>query len=173
MKNLMRRILAFTSLSLAVACTIQQQNGNQITLQPPPFMRDQSWKAAPDACNHPRACVISNGEVRVTLMKQSPQVATALSMAPGDFYKIIVKNHSYETSGGVFSPADSAAIIADFLANKVAYTELHEIVLFGNAARRSQDNTIPLNNFGAEYRICKDFISKKPKTDSNENCPAR
>ncbi len=158
-----RNIMALAMLALA-ACTVQQENGNDLRMNLPPIFGGQQWEVTQrDELPGGRVCTLSAGEMDVTLRSQGhsivQQVGTSTPLNPGDRYHVQVAARWCETPDGRFGFAESGAIVQDLMKADVAYTEvIKQIADDRGSDIKRLGNKIPLQGFGAQYRACQRFI---------------
>jgi len=165
-----RNYLILFALSVS-ACTIQQENGNDLRLQAPPLLAGKHWQTTQQFVtqNGERVCTTSAGEMDVTQRAQGKtvtlQVATSSSLNPGDRYRIIYDNDVHETLNGesTFNPRDSQAIVADLMKGRFVYTEIQERVteLWGGREFERLGNKINLSDFKEQFKACKKFVTSR------------
>jgi len=163
----MRNIaFALSFLGLA-ACTLQQENGNDLRLTPPPILGGQSWVITQqEKIGDDRVCTVASGEMQVTQRKSGHailhQVAVAYSLNPGDSYRVIIGPQFYEAYDGHFDATDSNKIIQGLLTAGTVYTEVHTRVVSWRAPEwRNFTNKIPLAGFAVPYKDCTAFLRKR------------
>jgi len=154
-------------LLLGTACSVQQQNGNDIRLEQPFLLSNQNWKITQQAAlpEGDRVCTVSYGEMDVTQRSHNhvviQQVGTSNSLNPGDSYKILAGEHNYESLESWFDPRQSKAIIKDLMASDTIYTEARVgTTELGHAGPvlRSVDNEIFMKGFASQYKQCSRFV---------------
>jgi hypothetical protein len=151
-------------ISLA-GCTVQQQSGGDIRLNPPTVFTGQAWSITRQAAldDGSRVCTIAIGQVDVTQRSRggrvSQQVAYTQSLDPGAHFKILVGSHVYDTVEGWFSPADSLSIINDFSHAPKAYSEVRALELERrHTTYRNFDNSFDTQGFTPLYMACEQFV---------------
>lgn len=163
----MRTIATVTALGalFLAACSVEQQNGNDIRLEQPFVLSDQSWHVSEQARAPEAFCTVSAGELSVTQRLRGhaivTQVGTNNKLSPGDSYKVLAGGHNYESAQQWFSPQESRAIVSDLMANAVIYTETRRITLGAGPYYRSIDNKIPMDGFAKQYRGCEAFLKSR------------
>jgi len=161
----MRPILAlpaFLLLTAVSACTITQQNGQDLRVEGPALISGQPWHVTQQylAKDGDPVCTVSAGEMEVTQRSVNhtvvQQVATRNVLNPGQMYRLRLYGHIYETRTGWFSTADSEAIIQDMMNSNVVYTERQNQFLAVGEPRLS--NSINTDDFAQQYALCKKFM---------------
>src|SRR5579872_4752128 len=88
---------------LLSACTIQQQNGNQWNLEPPPLLVGNQWHVSrQENVPRERVCVVSSGEMYIAQHAKGNsivmQIGVYTPLGAGDFYRVIVGGDVHETA---------------------------------------------------------------------------
>jgi hypothetical protein len=166
-ENPMRPIVLILSLLGLAACTMSQENGNDLRFTSPPLLSGNSWVITQkEKTGGDGVCTVSAGEMQVTQRKAgkgaSQQVAISTSLSPGDSYRVIIGPQLYEAYDGRFDAADSGKIIHGLLTADMVYTELHKRVVSWRAPEwRNFNNSISLAGFAAPYKACTAFIHSR------------
>jgi hypothetical protein len=164
MRLLTKYILISPLVFLSTACAVQQQNGNDIRLEQPFVLSEQHWQITQQVttANDDHICTVSSGELGVTQRSHDnaivQQVGTSDTLTPGESYKVIVGEHSYESAQGWFDSVQSQAIIKDMMATAVTYTEAHKLNGGDGPLFRNIDNKIPMADFAHQYQACEHFV---------------
>jgi hypothetical protein len=160
--------LIFCVLFLASACTIQQQNGNELHFQGSPLLVGNQWETKQKFAMNSgdRICTVSAGEMNVGQRARGStinyEISTSTPISPGDHYRVIYNNDVHETSNGsaVFNATESKAIVADLMKGGIIYTEIQQMQVYP-AGREFEriGNKISLDDFAGKFQECKRFVT--------------
>jgi hypothetical protein len=151
--------LLLISLAFLAACSIQQE-GRDLQVRPAPLFSEQHWQIT---AQDRQSCTISAGEIDIIQRRKEggiiAQVNITRPFMPGDQYKILIRDHIYETSRNIYPVTVSKAIIDDIRVNDTIYTEW-QTVTPGDKTWRRGVNKIKTYDFEPRYQECARAIAR-------------
>lgn len=147
----MKKITPIFLLAALSACAAEMQDGAmKQELYLPLVYAD--WTVQKDAGH----CIATTGHKGLSVIAGSkgtaPRVKGNWPMQPGMEFLLNVGGHTYRSSSGEFSPAESEAIIGDLRTSDKAYLEWTNS---NHVQHEKRDNIIKLDGFAATYDACR------------------